>query len=55
MEGFANTIEQISECRSKEEADEMLERLYKTNKVKPTSKEAGAFNEIIAEYFGSEG
>ncbi len=51
MEDFTNTIERISECRDLDEAQYVLENLYKTNRIKPTSKEALIFNEMIQEYF----
>ncbi|MCO6472892.1 MAG: hypothetical protein PHW27_05370 [Melioribacteraceae bacterium] len=51
MEDFTNTIERISECRDFDEAQYVLENLYKTNRIKPTSKEALIFNEMIQEYF----
>ena len=51
MQDFADTIEQISDCGSLEHAEEILETLFKANRIKPTSKEAVAFKEIIHEYF----
>jgi len=51
MQDFADTIEQISDCGSLEHAEEILETLFKANRIKPTSKEAVAFKEIIQEYF----
>lgn len=51
MEDFTNTIERISECRDIDEARYVIENLYKTNRIKPTSKEAIIFDEMIQEYF----
>lgn len=51
MEEFANSIERICGSSSKQEAFIKLEEVLEINHVNPSSKEAQAFREIIAEYF----
>jgi hypothetical protein len=51
MEDYSNTIEQISNCSNLDEANEVLDKLYSTNRVNSKSKEAHLFKELISEYF----
>ncbi len=51
MDDFVSAIDSISECKKEEDASKILESIYNTNGVKPTSKEAKIFNSIITEYF----
>lgn len=51
MEDFANTIERITDSKSKEEAFHLIERVCENAQISPTSKEAKAFKSIIEEYF----
>ena len=47
---FLQTCEMISECRNYNEAANVLETLFKANRIKPSSREATLFKKIIAEY-----
>ena len=51
MEEFANAIERICESSTSNEAFTTLSEIFEFNDVNPSSKEAEAFKEIIAEYF----
>jgi len=51
MDDFVSAIDSIAECKNENEAEKILEKIYDVNGVKPTSKEAKAFNSIISEYF----
>ena len=51
MDDFVNAIDSIAECKNENEAEKILEKIYDSNGVKPTSREAKAFNSIISEYF----
>ena len=51
MEDYSNTIEKISECSNLNNAEEVLEKLYSTNRIGSKSKEAHLFKELISEYF----
>ncbi len=51
MEDYSNTIEKISECLNLNDAEQVLEKLYSTNRINSKSKEAHLFKELISEYF----
>jgi len=51
MEEFANTIEDLSACRTKEDAFSKLDDIYNNSQIDPSSKEAKKFKSIIEEYF----
>ena len=51
MEEFANAIEDLSECKTKEEAFSKLDDIYNNSQIDSSSKEAKTFKSIIEEYF----
>jgi len=51
MEEFSNSIEQLSSCENKHRALDLLDDLFKNNRVDPSSREADTFKSIIEEYF----
>lgn len=51
MEEFANAVEKVCESTTSQEAFTTLNEIFEMNDVNPSSKEAQAFREIIAEYF----
>ncbi|MCF8243123.1 MAG: hypothetical protein K9J16_17235 [Melioribacteraceae bacterium] len=53
MEEFANVIEKISEAESKDEAFEIINTVFESYEINPSSKEAEHLKEIISEYFGN--
>jgi len=48
---FLQTCETIAECKNPEEALGVLDSLFRTNRIKPTSKEAVLFKKIVEKYF----
>jgi hypothetical protein len=53
-EDFAQTFEKLSECNDVEEALAILDALFKSNRVKPSSKEAVLITNIVNEYFNQK-
>ena len=53
-EDFAQTFEKLSECNLIEEALAILDALFKSNRIKPTSKEAVLITNIVNEYFNQK-
>jgi len=53
-EDFASTIEKISECKSYEEATEILKTVFTSYKVGELSKEAVLLTNAVARYFSQE-
>lgn len=51
MEEFANAVEKVCDSTTSQEAFATLNEIFEMNDVNPSSKEAQAFREIIAEYF----
>lgn len=51
LDDFADSIDELSNCLSKEEAFEKLDRIFERNGIKQNIKEAQLFKSIIAEYF----
>lgn len=51
MEEFANAVEKVCDSSTSQEAFATLNEIFELNDVNPSSKEAQAFREIIAEYF----
>ncbi len=51
IEEFANTIDRISQSRTIEEANAILEQTLEENHIDSNSKEAEIFRSIISEYF----
>lgn len=51
MEEFANAVEKVCDSTTSQEAFTTLNEIFELNDVNPSSKEAQAFREIIAEYF----
>jgi len=50
-EDFALTFERIADCKTEGQAETILDRVLKSNAVKPTSKDALLLRKIINEYF----
>ncbi len=50
-EDFANNVEKLSACNSFEEANEILENIFKYARIKPHSKEASALTRAVTKYF----
>lgn len=50
-EDFANTIERMSSCNSLEEANEVLQELFKYVRIKTHSKDASALSRAVEKYF----
>lgn len=50
-EDFANTVEKLSACNSLEEAEIILENIFKYARIKPHSKEASALRGAVTKYF----
>jgi hypothetical protein len=50
-EDFANTIEKMSACNSLDEANEILENIFKYARIKSRSKEAAALSKAATKYF----
>ncbi len=53
-EDFANTIEKMSACNTFEEADHMLENVFKYARIKPHSRDAAMLSNAVAKYFNVE-
>lgn len=53
-EDFANTMEKISECTSLEEANQLLENVFKYARIKPHSKDAKLLSEAVSKFFNAE-
>lgn len=50
-EDFANTVEKLSACNSLEEAEIILDNIFKYARIKPHSKEASALRGAVTKYF----
>lgn len=50
-EDFANTIEKMSACNSIDEANEILENIFKYSRITSRSKEATALSKALTKYF----
>ena len=53
-EDFADTIEKMSACNTFEEADHMLENVFKYARIKPHSRDAAMLSNAVAKYFNVE-
>jgi len=50
-EDFTSTIEKISECRTYDEATEILKGVFIANKINPYSRDAVTFTNAVSNYF----
>ena len=50
-EDFANTVEKMAACNSFDEANEILENIYKYARIKPHSKDATILSKAVNKYF----
>ena len=50
-EDFANTIEKMSACNSVEEANDIINEIFKYMRIKPHSKDAKALSQAVEKYF----
>ena len=51
VDDFASAIENLNERKNHEEANAEIDRILESRRIKPNSKEAALFKEIINEYF----
>lgn len=50
-EDFANTVEKMSACNSLEEANEILDNIFKYARIKPHSRDADVLTKVVSKYF----
>ncbi len=50
-EDFANTVEKMSACNSLEEANEILDNIFKYARIKPHSRDADVLTKAVSKYF----
>ena len=53
-EDFANTIEKMSACATFEEADHILDNVFKYARIKPHSRDAAMLSNAVAKFFNVE-
>lgn len=53
-EDFANTIEKMSACTTFEEADHILDNVFKYARIKPHSRDAAMLSSAVAKFFNVE-
>ncbi len=53
-EDFANTIEKMSACTTFEEADHILDNVFKYARIKPHSRDAAMLSNAVAKFFNVE-
>ncbi len=50
-EDFANTVEKMSACSNIEEANGILENIFKYARIKPHSRDAAALSNAVEKFF----
>jgi len=51
---FANTMEKISDCNTFDEANHLIENVFKYARIKPHSKDAKLLTDAVAKYFNMD-
>lgn len=51
MQEFTSVVEELSSCKSLDEANTKLERIFERYKIDPNSKEGNTFKEVLSDYF----